>query len=611
MIPQGASSLPGMWDRNFAPYQSVILDALGDPESRKVVWRASSQVGKSLVLILFLLGIIKYMPAPTMVAMDTLKNAGVFYKNRVGDIIKANPELLDLVSSSVAKNARNKIGLDFPGGRVHLAGSTNASSLSSHPVKYAVGDEIGRWNRSASKEGDPVQLLDARLETYRGSELMYLCSTPTIVDNCKITEDFDLGTQEFWNLRCLDCEDYFKPIWELVTYDDDLSNVGIACPHCGSIHDDSARVRAAQRGKFIAENPEGQYRSFHTDSLSSPFANLKANIQKYIDSRGDLELDKVFTNTKLGLPFDEDSFGRESVSNIPFMEFSEDYNLTAIPANIAVITVATDTQDDRLETKIIGWASKTEPYYLDRKIHYGHTDNDAVWEEVSEYVNDFAVTREDKIVLKPSVWFCDAGGHRTRTVHKWAEINSSRPTMFAIKGSSKHDYPVVQDRPRACGPNKKGFHLMVGSTSCKFLWYSMLAGMSNKESVYRYHIPHNIENPENYFKQATSERIVTDKFGVKTFEKPHSSVRNEQCDLGAYNIAAIHHIDPDFAEVNRKLIENKNRMDAEPEIQEARKEDKKPVPKSTDDAQDKENRVREKHNLPIRRIKKKNWATTW
>ena len=63
MSPE-ASAGTGRWHTDNAPYQREIMDAIGNPHVRMVVFKSSSQVGKTEVLLNVLGYYIDYNPAP-------------------------------------------------------------------------------------------------------------------------------------------------------------------------------------------------------------------------------------------------------------------------------------------------------------------------------------------------------------------------------------------------------------------------------------------------------------------------------------------------------------------------------------------------------------------
>ena len=63
MSPE-ASAGTGRWHTDNAPYQREIMDAIGNPHVRMVVFKSSSQVGKTEVLLNVLGYYIDYNPPP-------------------------------------------------------------------------------------------------------------------------------------------------------------------------------------------------------------------------------------------------------------------------------------------------------------------------------------------------------------------------------------------------------------------------------------------------------------------------------------------------------------------------------------------------------------------
>ena len=87
MSPE-ASAGTGRWHTDNAPYQRAIMDAIGDPHIRMVVFKSSSQVGKTEVLLNVLGYYIDYAPAPMLVLQPTVEMGQTFSKDRLAPMIR-------------------------------------------------------------------------------------------------------------------------------------------------------------------------------------------------------------------------------------------------------------------------------------------------------------------------------------------------------------------------------------------------------------------------------------------------------------------------------------------------------------------------------------------
>lgn len=87
MSPE-ASAGTGRWHTDNAPYQREIMDAIGNPHVRMVVFKSSSQVGKTEVLLNVLGYYIDYNPAPILVLQPTVEMGQTFSKDRLAPMIR-------------------------------------------------------------------------------------------------------------------------------------------------------------------------------------------------------------------------------------------------------------------------------------------------------------------------------------------------------------------------------------------------------------------------------------------------------------------------------------------------------------------------------------------
>lgn len=245
MLVSEASSEPGRWRTDRAPYQREIMDAFTQPGVWEIDIMASAQVGKSEIELNMMGRAIDMDPGPILYVQPTDKVAEDYSKRRIAPMIAACPRLREKVNGAKSRNSNNTIVMKvFPGGSLNIIGANSPSDLASKPVRYIFLDEIDRFPDSAGTEGDPIELAERRTETYRHNRKIVKCSTPTIKGRSKIERAFMHGTQEEWRTECPHCRQYsfirFDDVkFDKESYEDDdgqpdyiVSNPRWVCPVC-------------------------------------------------------------------------------------------------------------------------------------------------------------------------------------------------------------------------------------------------------------------------------------------------------------------------------------------------------------------------------------------
>ena len=194
-----ASSEPGTWVTDRAPYQRGMMDAVNEPGVSEVVYMTSSQIGKTEILN----NIIGYFahqdPSPMLLIQPTLDMAETWSKDRLAPMIRDTDALTDLFGDPRSRDSNNTLlHKKFPGGHITMAGANSPSSLASRPIRIVLLDEEDRYPHSAGTEGDPGSLAQKRTTTF-WNRLLVTASTPTIEDESKIEETITVNYK--WNTK--------------------------------------------------------------------------------------------------------------------------------------------------------------------------------------------------------------------------------------------------------------------------------------------------------------------------------------------------------------------------------------------------------------------------
>lgn len=567
-----SSAEPGQWRTDRAPYQREIMDAVASPNIEKVVAMTSSQVGKSEILLNIMGYYIDIDPGPILLVQPTLETAQDFSKRRISTMLSATERLKEKVSDSKTRDINNTILMKvFPGGFLAIGGANSPAGLASRPIRILLCDEVDRYPTSAGSEGDPIALAERRTMTFWNRKHVYT-STPTIKGESRIELEYELGTQEKWCVQCPGCGNYHFIVMRDIVFKYDkkenrnktiyvINDVKWRCPTCTKEFDEFTMKK--QPAKWIADNPDAikrKVRSFKLNAFVSPWSSWEKIVQEFLEVKDDPELYKVFVNTVLGETWEERG---EIEDETVLLDRREHYD-AEVPNGVLVLTLAVDTQDDRLEYEVLGWGKDEESWGIEKGIIWGKPDDQGTWMRIDDLLRK-EWNRSDGTGMMISCATVDSGGHFTEEVYKYClqRISSS---VFPIRGMGGSGMPVIYKISRN---NKYRLPLvLVGVDSAKT---TIMQRLKIERPGPKYcHFPSNEDRGYdfNYFAGLISEKRVIRKQKGRTvivWENIAKDKRNEPLDLRVYNLAALKLLNPDFHAIESRIKGNVGNTSATPQ----------------------------------------------
>ena len=271
------------------PWQRGLLDAIDRERCPIVAIRAASQVGKTALS----LGV------GLRAAVD---GAGTLLASATGESIKDLRRRLDrsldtspaISAEFVTAHRRGPGAATWSdrktrrGGWVQLAAAGSPAQLARRTARVAVADEIARWpHRVRSGEGHPLALLRMRLADWGDDGRLLAISSPTVAHDAinLLWRDGDRRRLEY---PCLTWGERFPFAWERVSGRERGEAPSIACSACGVEHDEVARRRMLQSGRWIAQRDEPNDEdviSFGLSRLDSRRATLGQVVREWRRAR--------------------------------------------------------------------------------------------------------------------------------------------------------------------------------------------------------------------------------------------------------------------------------------------------------------------------------------
>lgn len=565
-ISLGTTAEPGQWRTYRTPYLQEPMDAATDKQTEKIVLMFASQVGKSEMLLNVLGYYADQEPSPQLMLQPTVEMAQAFSKERIAPMFRDSPGLAGkLVEGKDGRGAEKKSSATilmkhYPGGYLALVGANSPAGLASRPIRILLADEVDRYPESAGKEGDPLKLAVQRTQNF-GNRKLLMVSTPTLVGISKIHNEFLGGDQREFVVKCPDCGEFNELKWENVHWDKDdkgnliESSVGLYCPACGSKIRGPRKINPdiLQSGHWEVRNPLGRYRSYHINSLNSPWVNLVDLVKDWIDinKRKDKSGLMEFINLKLGEPWEQYEADADKWEYL--LRRREYYPETGVlPDGILLLTAGVDVQHDRLECTVYGWGRGRECWGIRHYVIPGCPDTPEPWRQLDGILTmQYPLSCGVRITVAST--FVDSGdGTYSKEVYEYTKARE-RFRVFSIKGRGGAGVPFIGV------PSKQN---IVGATLFTLGVDSGKTAVMNRLDIAEegpgfVHYPMQAEAGfnESFFKQLTAE----------VFEQRHEKgkikigwrkirERNEALDCAVYASAAMELLTPNFEQIEAAFL---------------------------------------------------------
>ncbi|WP_227317446.1 phage terminase large subunit family protein [Cedecea davisae] len=560
-LSKESSYAEGDWET--LPFQVAIMNTMGSDLIREVNLIKSARVGYSKMLLGVYAYFIVHKQRNSIIWLPTDGDAKNFMKSHVEPTIRDIPSLLSLSPWLGKKHKNNTLELKrFTNGRgFWCLGGKAATNYREKSVDVVGYDELAAFDEDIEKEGSPTFLGDKRIEgsiwakSIRGS-------TPKIKGTCQIERAAsESGHLMRFHIKCPHCggEQYLKwggkeePYgfkWE----NHDAKTVFYLCEHSGCvIHQNDLDYTGA---RYICDNT-GIYTedglswfasdgeeidppdavSFHIWTAYSPFTTWVQIVKDYFKTKGDPGKLKTFTNTTLGETWSEE------VGERPLPELVHSWGevyAAQVPLRVVYLTAGIDSQLDRYEMRVWGWAPGEEAYLIDRQIIMGRHDEEATLLRVDAAIaGQYLSESGDMMSIARICW--DTGGIDPDIVYK----RSRKLGMFRvipIKGASIYGKPVA-NMPRK--RNAKGVYLTeVGSDTAKEVIYARYKLERPEDGAPVEGLIHVPNNPE-IFDLAEAQQLVAEEL-IEKYEKGRIKLlwdsnkrRNEALDCFVYALAAL------------------------------------------------------------------------
>lgn len=565
MVMPKSAPHPGPFRYERTPYARRIAQVLspGHP-CKRVVAKVASQMFKTQSAINAIGAWIHQAPA-NILALQPTDGLAKRFSARISQAIRLVPVLRECVSEQKSRDKRNTTqAKDFKGDAtlyINTAGS--ASNLAEITARYLFIDEVDRL--PPLDEGDSVEIAEARATQHERDCKFYEVSSPTIEGFSRIDELFKMGTQEVYLVPCPHCGHHHELELDNFKFrrDDDtgfMDRAWFQCPECGSDIDEHHKstifLDEAEGGTahwHATAMGDGETVSFTMSAFYMPIGAISwLSLARQYDrakqalQRGDHTLMQAFYNTRLGRSYRN---SETTTTAKQLRERAEGYAPRVVPDAALVLTMAVDTQPNRLEVQIEAWGPGMEHWVLDYITLIGSPSEPpdhpgSVWERLDE-IKRTPLLHACGRPIYISAYGIDAGGANTQDVYNYGSARRGQ-NCTVLHGANRPNRPIMGSAPSRVdidwGGNKTpgGVELWAVGTDVAKDYLSTRFVLEEGPGAMHFHN----QLPPEWFDQMVVEqpRVRWAKGRpIREWIKPNGA-RNEAWDVSVYNLAMAYQL---------------------------------------------------------------------
>ena len=369
-------SFPGAYNRRLFPYFDEILRALGpDDPCRYVTLVGSAQIGKTMLANIFTCGSLVMGRGNFLYCHPTDDNARRWSKMKLSPMMRSIPVMREQFPQRIRDGSDNVLWKERKDGLTTLliTGANSPASLSQVTIHFQVQDDLSKWEMNSA--GDPEAQADNRSRAIEFAKI-FKVSTPLVIPGCRISKDFETGTQEYPFCPCPHCGHF-----QILDWDNMLAGLDPAkpedahftCEACGAIIEEQHRPEMLARFEWRARNPAAkrEHRSFWIWSAYSYLQSWERIAQEWLKNRGDPAAEKTFLNDTAGKAYRAHGEAR------PWEEIRDraaesSYVRGTVPAGALLLMLGIDCQGDRVEWQLVGFGREYRRFVIDYGIIQNH-----------------------------------------------------------------------------------------------------------------------------------------------------------------------------------------------------------------------------------------------
>jgi phage terminase large subunit GpA-like protein len=568
VLPKSGPTGGGAFEFSRTPYARRIHQVLspGHP-CKRVVARVASQMFKTQTALNWIAAVAHQAPA-NILALQPTDGLAKRFSARVSQAIRNVDVLREVFAVEKSRDKRNTTqAKDFRGDStlyINTAGA--AANLAEITARYIFIDEVDRMLSSVDGEGDPVELAEARATQFARNAKFYEVSSPTVKGFSKIDALYDLGTQESYHVPCPHCGHLHELVLENFHFARDpdsgfMQRAYFVCPECGAEIEEHHKstmlpdVEMGGRATWVAKSiGDGETISVTMSAFYMPvgaitWLDLARQYARAKDrlARGDHEGMQVFYNTRLGLSYQN---SESTTTSKQLQDRAEAYTPRVVPDRALVLTMAVDTQADRLEVQIEAWGPGVEHWVVDYLVLRGSPSDPpeaagSVWKRLDEIRRTPLAHASGGKPILISAYGIDAGGANTQDVYNYG-LSRKQFGCIVLHGANRPNRPIMGSAPSRVDVEWNGTKTpggvelwTVGTDVAKDYLFNRMGLVDGSGSMHFHD-----KLPDAWFEGLVVEqpRVRYAKGRtIREWIKP-AGARNEPLDLSVYNLAIAYQL---------------------------------------------------------------------
>jgi phage terminase large subunit GpA-like protein len=353
-----------------------VLHALSPDDPCRVVTLAkSAQLGGTVVANVFCGGSLAMDPGDFLYVHPTEENGRRWSKMKFSPMLKSTAVLAKAFAAKSRDGADSVMYKERVDGRgaIQISGANSPASLSQVSMRRQVQDDLAKWEMNSA--GDPETQADSRSEGYDFAKILKV-STPLVMPGCRITRNFDAGSQELPYVPCPHCEHMQVLEWEnmLAALDEAKPEKAcFTCIDCGGVIEEHHRRGMNAKLEWRAQNPamKRYHRSFWIWSAYSVLQNWERIARRWLAAKGDPASEQTFLNDTVGKAY-------RTAGESPPWETLRDraaespYKIGTIPHGFLAVFMGLDCQKDRVEWQVVAFGRDFCRAVIDCGVVPGH-----------------------------------------------------------------------------------------------------------------------------------------------------------------------------------------------------------------------------------------------
>lgn len=532
ILAKEGSSEFGHYKFDKANFQIEPLQAVCEPKIKMVCIQGATQLIKTETLLNTMAYFIDVHASPTLVLQQDDSFARDFSRERIEPLITNCQRLKDkfIGWDNVKEKNQTILNKKFTGGFLTIRGVQNAKNLASRAVRLILADEVDRWVKDVSGEGDPIRLAMKRLATYFNSKIVVV-SSPNIKNQSNIEYWYNKSDMRVYEVACPECKYEQELLFENLKFDSkNLTDVEYQCIECKSLIPESKKNDMVKNGKWKKKSETKNIAGFKISELYSYFRTWKEIVKEFLESKDDPIKLKTFINTTLA-----ETYSDKNDSQDP-SKFKRKSGLKSciIPESAGIVIGGADIQADRIEINICSYGPNNQYHCVDYHVIYGDPFQEEIWAELNKFLQKkyYKKSGGSYEVLK---LFIDSG-FSTHNAYKASRFNDK---IICVKGASYAQNKIISS-PKFMDVD---YQNKIVKNGVKL--YLIDVGKI-KQQIFSYVNIENAKKPNymsfnddlgiDYFNQFFSEKMerVVTKRGFERQEFKKIRERNEVLDCNVY-----------------------------------------------------------------------------